>query len=95
MDSPLADEELSKKCLRALRRMCGRTGYLPSSYTIPEGRLTKIRDLAFASSGFADLWEGMYDNRKVRIKSLRINVVMGLGRIKTVSSELSFSHCFL
>jgi len=83
MDSPHIDEELSRRCLRALRQMCGRTGYLPTSYNLPEGRLTKTGDLAFASGSFADAWEGMYDNSRVRIKTLRISLVQDLGRVKT------------
>jgi hypothetical protein len=82
MDSPYIDEELSRRCLRALRRICGRTGFLPTSYNLPEGRLTKTGDLAFASGSISDAWEGMYDNSRVRIKTLRINLVQDLGRVK-------------
>lgn len=76
MDSEHIDEELSRRCLRALRNICGRTGFLPTSYTIPEGHVTKSEELAFASGGFADV----RNSHKLPGLFKEIYIALGLGR---------------
>ena len=67
---PTADD-VSRLCLHKLQAICSHHGVLPSSLIIAGG-LTKVGDYAFASGGFADVWEGMHDNTKVCIKCPRI-----------------------
>jgi hypothetical protein len=49
-----ADFELHNKCLRSLRRVCGKTLHLPSSYWISSG-LVKQHELPIAKGGHADV----------------------------------------
>ena len=46
---------------------------LPSSYIV-SGDLVKVGDHPIATSGFADVWEGTHDNRRVCIKFLRVTM---------------------
>jgi hypothetical protein len=46
---------------------------LPSSYTIA-GDLSKVGDHAVNSGGFADVWKGIHNGRKVCIKVPRLTV---------------------
>lgn len=54
MDSIHTDDELFRQCLRALSDICGRTGSLPTSYTVSKYRVTETGDLPFLN-GFADV----------------------------------------
>jgi hypothetical protein len=85
MESPLVSDKLRKKCLRALRKICGSSGTLPNSYIISDG-LEKIDEYAFTSGGFADVWRGTYNNKKVAIKAFRIFAARDLVQVKKVSA---------
>ena len=69
---PTADD-VSRLCLHKLQTICSHHGFLPSSHII-SGGLTRVGDYAFASGGFADVWEGVHGNTKVCIKCPRITV---------------------
>ena len=66
-------DDVSRLCLHKLQAICSHHGILPSSHIIAGG-LTRVGDYAFASGGFADVWEGMHDNTKVCIKCPRITI---------------------
>jgi len=71
VNSPQVDPDLSRKCLRALRKICGLTGMLPRSHMLTDG-LTKSNDVPMTSGGFADVWDGHYGDTRVAIKALRV-----------------------
>ena len=66
------DPELLRKCLRALRKICGLRLQLPSSYDIPKMQLIRKGKDPFAIGGCSDVWAGTFGRRKVAIKCLRI-----------------------
>jgi len=45
---------------------------LPSSHNV-SGHLTRTGDSPAAFGGYADVWEGNYDGRKVCVKVMRIS----------------------
>ena len=55
---------------RRFRQLCGQTGLLPTSYTIREN-LIQTTENPIDSGGFGDVWEGIYNNKRVAIKALR------------------------
>ena len=67
--TPITDDD-SRRCLHKLQAICGHHKILPSSYNV-SGYLARVGDDAVASGGFADVWEGIHDGRKVCIKYLR------------------------
>ena len=69
---PTADD-VSRLCLHKLQAICSHRAILPSSYIIAGG-LSKLDHYAFASGGFAYVWEGVHDSTKVCIKCLKITV---------------------
>lgn len=71
LDTAKLDKDLFRKCLRALRKICGSTGLLPTSHMLTKG-LTKLGGVPVASGGFADVWLGDYSDIPVAIKALRI-----------------------
>lgn len=73
---------LRKKCLRALCKICGRQALLPRSLQIPlcYNRL----DNALYSGGYADVWMGEHQGRKVAVKVLRLYSTSNLGKVINV-----------
>ena len=61
----------SRKCLRALKNICGARAILPPSYTL-SSRLLKIDSFPFASGGYGDVHEGTLDGSKVCVKRIRV-----------------------
>jgi hypothetical protein len=62
---------LRNECLRALCKICGRQALLPRSLRqIPPRYDPSERPLN--SGGFADVWMGEYEGRKVAVKVLRV-----------------------
>ena len=49
------------------RQLCGMTGLLPSSHIIP-GQFIQTTEHPVASGGFGDVWEGIYNDKRVAIK---------------------------
>ena len=56
---------------KRVRQLCGWTGLLPTSHTIP-GKLIQTTEHPIACGGYADVWEGIYDDKRVVIKALRV-----------------------
>lgn len=66
-------DDVSLQCLHKLQAICGHHMILPSSYTI-SGEITRVGDRPIALGGFADVWEGTYDGKKVCAKWLRVSL---------------------
>ena len=65
--------DIQGKVNRALQRICGRIGLLPSSLTIPEARILQKSDYPVSCGGFADVYAGrLEDVGPVAIKSIRV-----------------------
>lgn len=62
---------LFRLCERALRRLCGRAAILPSSYLLEAKDLQKTSNHPSCGGGFADVYEGLYNEGKVALKVLR------------------------
>ena len=60
-----------QECLRQLRNICGERLALPTSYIRPSLDLT-VDPRPFASRGFSDMYEGILDGLKVRVKRARV-----------------------
>ena len=80
--------QLRKKCLSALCRICGRQSLLPKSLQIP--LCYNRSENALYSGGYADVWMGEHEGRKVAVKVLRICTTSNLGKIITVGHSLDF-----
>ena len=65
------NSRLHAQCLHTLRKLCGRSGTLPTSCMLSEG-LEKDGASPRLSGGFADVWLGKYKGRPVALKVLRI-----------------------
>ena len=48
--------------------------------------VTKEGDIAFASGGFADIWEGRHNGNRVCIKAFRVFAAENMLKIKKVYS---------
>lgn len=57
--------------LKRVRQLCGSTGFLPISHIIPE-RFIRTAEYPVASGTFGDVWEGIYDEKRVAVKALRV-----------------------
>ncbi|KAF9646136.1 kinase-like protein [Thelephora ganbajun] len=53
-------------------KLCGRTGILPASYVLP-GKPIHMAEHLVSSDGFNKTKEGVYDNKRVAVKTLRVN----------------------
>jgi len=73
LDTIPSNTDLFHKCLRALRKLSGMTGQLPSSFNIPENELVREGYHPIASGGFSDVWIGTYRRRKVALKCLKMS----------------------
>lgn len=59
------------KTFKRFRQLCGRAGSVPISHIIPE-KLIQTSEFPIASGGYGDVWEGIYNDKRVAIKALRI-----------------------
>ena len=57
---------------KQFRKLCGWTGLLPTSYTIPEKLVQQSTEQPVASGAFSDVWEGIHDGKLVAVKALRV-----------------------
>ena len=71
LDTTPVTDDVSRRCLHKLQAICGKRRILPSSYNV-SGNLSTDGDNPVASGGFSDVWQGVYDGRRVCIKRLRI-----------------------
>ena len=74
---------LRKKCLNALYKVCGRQALLPRSLQIPPRYDRSVAPLY--RGGYADVWMGEHQGRKVAVKVLRVYSTSNLGKIVNVS----------
>ena len=65
--APKYDAKIFKK----FRQLCGRAGSLPASHIISEN-LIRTSEEPVASGGYGDVWEGIYNDKRVAIKALRL-----------------------
>jgi len=84
MDQTEPYSRLHAQCLHALRKLCGRSGTLPTVCMLSED-LERDGTEACTSGGFADVWLGKYKGRPVALKVLRI---YGGDNIKAVKKVL-------
>jgi len=66
-------DDVSRQCLHKLQAICGHHMTLPSSYNI-SGDLARVGHYPIANGGFADVWEGTHNGRRVCIKCPRVCV---------------------
>ena len=69
---------------KQFRQLCGRVGLLPASHIIPKG-LIQTTEYPIASGGFGDIWEGIYDEKRVAIKALRVYKEDDIRKVRKVS----------
>ena len=67
------EPELQNIAFAVLRRLCGKTGYLPDSYLLSEK--FDLSEMPRAFGGFADIRAGMFKGKDVAIKTLRVSEV--------------------
>lgn len=79
-------DDVFRQCLRKLRALCSFHEILPSSHIIG-GDLVKLGDGAIACGGFADVWKGEHNGKKVCIKVLRVSLNDSTGRRQTFFKE--------
>ena len=80
---------LRKKCLGALRTICGRQSLLPRSVQI--AYYHNPLDEPLYRGGYADIWAGEYQDRKVAVKVLRTYTSSDVGKIIRVCHYLTLS----
>jgi len=84
IDTLAPGSEIYKCSLRALIKVCGIYGILPSSHLVPPG-LTLTTKRPFASGGFSDVWKARNDSGQVfSVKKLRTYEAVDLGQVKKV-----------
>jgi len=66
-------DDVFRQCLRKLRAICGYHTTLPTSHVI-RGDLARTGESAIAFGGFADVWQGTHDGRRVCIKVFRVSL---------------------
>jgi len=64
-------------------RLCSRTICLPASHVLPETSVRTTEDPA-TWGGFSDVWEGIYDEKRVAIKVLRVYKEGDIQRVRKV-----------
>ena len=74
--------QLRKKSLSALCKICGRQAFLPKSLQVP--LCYERSGNALHSGGYADVWMGEHQGRKVAVKVLRICTTSNLNKITSV-----------
>ena len=64
-------------------QLCDRKGLLPTSHIIPE-MLVQTTECLTAYGGFDDVWEGIYNDKRVAIKALRVRKEYDVRKVKKV-----------
>lgn len=57
---------------RALRKLCGRAGTLPTAFYLSKEALIRTSSSPVACGGFADVYEGTFMDKRVAMKVLRV-----------------------
>ncbi|KAF9644747.1 kinase-like protein, partial [Thelephora ganbajun] len=63
-------QQIHRRCLRSLYRICGSQALLPKSLQVPVHY--DSMGVPHARGGFADVWKGQYDGLEVAAKALRL-----------------------
>ena len=71
---------------KRFRRLCDRTGLPPTSHIIPQ-KFVQTTGQPVTSGGFGDVWEGIYNGKRVAIKALRVHKEDDVRRIKKVANS--------
>ena len=79
-----------RKCLSTLCKICGRQSLPPSSLQIPV--CYNRSDIALYSGGFADVWMGDHQGRKVAVKVLRVYSTSDFEKITSVGCLHNLSN---
>jgi len=76
------EPELRQLAFSVLRRLCGKTGYLPESYRL--SHKFDLSGLPRASGGFADVRMGVFKGKSVAVKTLRVSETDDKAKIRKV-----------
>ena len=80
--------DLQRKSVRILQRVCGLHTILPHSFIL-SGNISLEGDIAFTSGGFADIWKGFHNEKRVRITAFRASTAKDLSKIEQVRNQRS------
>ena len=69
---------------KRFRQLCGQTGLLPTSHIIHE-EIIRTTEHPVASGGFGDVWEGIYNDKRVAMKALRVYKKEDVQEVKKVT----------
>jgi len=70
--------------------ICGRHALLPSPFQIPPSSFNRSKE-ALYSGGYADIWLGEYQGRKVAVKVLRVYSTSDFNKITSVGHHPRFA----
>lgn len=87
----LQASEYDVTIFKRFRQLCGWTGLLPTSHTIPE-KLVQTTEYPIISGSFGDVWEGIYNDKRVAIKALRVYKTDDVRKVKRVTSSNISDH---
>ena len=76
------------RCLNTLCRICGREALLPRSVQIP--LCYNRSDTPLYRGGYADVWKGEHQGRKVAVKVLGIYLTSDFNKITRVGGQLAY-----
>ena len=79
------EPELRQLAFSVLRRLCGKTGYLPKSYLL--SNKFSLSGLPQTSSSFADVRVGVYKGKDVVVKSWRVSEMDDRARFRKVGNQ--------
>ena len=85
VSSATVNPNLRNRCIGVLRKVSPAHGVLPKSYVHTD--VTLSNDIAHASGGFADVWEGRQDGKLVCVKAFRTKTAPNPERIKQVRGD--------
>lgn len=80
--------DLQRKSVRILQRVCGLHTIPPHSFIL-SGNISLEGDIAFTSGGFADIWKGFHNGKRVRITAFRASTAKDLSKIEQVRNQRS------
>jgi len=80
------ETELRQIALIVLRKLCGRTGYIPESYLLFNTELD-LAGMPHACGGSADVRVGVFKGENVAVKSLRLSELDSEIKIRKVRNQ--------
>lgn len=79
-----ADATVQILAINVLRKLCGRTEYLPESYLLSDK--FNLSGVPRASSGSSEIWMELLKGRCVAVKSLRVSEMGDKAKIREVGN---------